>query len=61
VNSRYSLESRRSKDADFNKLKGRNRPVAAIKMSNCIDMSVILKEEMRLNTFFPSKLLIFNN
>jgi hypothetical protein len=28
VSSRYALESRRSKDANFNKLKDRNRPVA---------------------------------
>jgi len=31
VNSRYALESRRSKDVDFNKLKGRYRPRAAVR------------------------------
>jgi hypothetical protein len=32
VNSRYALESRRSKDVDFNKLKGRYRPEAALQL-----------------------------
>jgi len=42
VNSRYALESRRSKDVDFNKLKDSNRPEAASQKFNGSDPIVVL-------------------